>query len=238
MTFDRRRARLVVMTMWSAFFVWLWVSGEMTRFLGPRTYWVVPFGAAALGVAALAGVATSRHAPAADAGLGARDAIGVVVMLVPMIAIAAVPGAQLGSLAATNKASTGLLATAGASLAVPSSGDGAVSFRDIYYANQSEEYALKRGIGEGLEMELEGFVTRAPDGESDSLQLTRFYVSCCAADAIPYSVTVASRLEDGVDYEQDAWLRVDGVLTRSEEGFVVEAAGVENIPTPQDPYLY
>ena len=41
-------ARMVVLALWSAFFAWLLVSGEVYRYIGPRTRWVVVFGAVML----------------------------------------------------------------------------------------------------------------------------------------------------------------------------------------------
>lgn len=39
--------------------------------------------------------------------------------------------------------------------------------------------------------------------------LTRFATFCCAADAVPYSVTVDS---EGTDFPDDTWLTVTGTL--------------------------
>ena len=41
MTDRRRLARGLVLACWAGFFAWLHLSGEKTRYLGPRTYWVV-----------------------------------------------------------------------------------------------------------------------------------------------------------------------------------------------------
>jgi putative membrane protein len=235
-TLDRTLARSFVLAAWSLFFLWLWLGGEATRYLGPRTLWVVPFGALTLGGAAIAGFAAARDDRGRRVPLGRREAITAAVLLLPMLAVAAVPRAQLGSLAASNKASTGTFAGAGALLGTPSD-DGAVSFRDIHYANQSEEYALERGIGEALKVELVGFVTNAPEGAGDRLELTRFYVSCCAADAIPYSVAVAAGRR-GSGLRKDEWVEVAGVLARDADGFIVEAESVRSVSVPQDPYLY
>jgi hypothetical protein len=38
-------ARTVVLGAWGAFFAWLWLSEQGVRFVGPRTYWVIPFDA-------------------------------------------------------------------------------------------------------------------------------------------------------------------------------------------------
>lgn len=152
--FGRRTAMAAAMGLWSLVFAWLWLGGEMTRYLGPRTYWVAPFGALALGGAAAVTAAGARRA-GNGTGPSASDAARFGVLLLPLAAVVAVPGAQLGSHAAANKTQTGILA--GVAAAAPASGP--IGFRDIYYRGLSERYALERGIGDGMGVKLTGFVT-------------------------------------------------------------------------------
>ena len=42
-------ARTLVLAAWAALFAVLWAADEGQRYLGPRTQWVIPFGALALG---------------------------------------------------------------------------------------------------------------------------------------------------------------------------------------------
>lgn len=96
-----------MLTLWSGFFAYLWISNEMVRFLGPRTYWVVPFGCITLGAAALAHVVTlrsDRRAGAKSEGaMSSSDLIGIAALLVPIVAVIAVPQAELGALAVSRK---------------------------------------------------------------------------------------------------------------------------------------
>ena len=41
MTLDTRSLRLLVLWGWTLFLLWLWLTGEVLRYLGPRTQWVV-----------------------------------------------------------------------------------------------------------------------------------------------------------------------------------------------------
>ena len=61
----RHLARTVVLVTWAAFFDWLWLSGASGRFVGPRTAWVVLFGAATLTAVAALHLAMSRRRPRA-----------------------------------------------------------------------------------------------------------------------------------------------------------------------------
>ena len=164
--------RAFVLAAWAGFFAWLWFSGERSRYLGPRTYWVVAFGAIALGLAALAHIGVIRGRDRRPDGL---QLLGASVMVLPMLLVIIIPSPNLGALAASRKISGGVAAF----LPAPEP-NGEVSFRELHYAADSPEYAARAGVVEGMPIELTGFVTH--DG---GMNLTRFYVSCCAADAIP-----------------------------------------------------
>jgi uncharacterized repeat protein (TIGR03943 family) len=225
----RSLLQLVALAVWAAFFFYLWLSGEMVRYLGPRTYWVVIFGAITLGLAAAVHAWMLRGAPPTRPST--RDLGAMLLMLVPMLAVAIVPSPGLGALAASRKA-TGVGAI-GALTPQPDPG-GQISFVEINFASESGEYAAKAGIAHGTNVQLVGFVTPTELSEAD-FDLTRFHVSCCAADAIPFSVPVT----DGPsDLPVETWLRVEGVLERVGSRFVLAAKTVEEISEPKDPYLY
>ena len=226
----RRAVRGIVLAGWAAFFGWLWFSGEVTRYLGPRTYWVVVFGSITLSLAAVGHLWGLRGRPFSPTR---GDLTGAAVLLLPLLAVVAIPNAQLGAQAASRKASAGGFAAA-ALLPVPEPG-GEISFREIDYASESEEYAASAGIVGGIEVDLTGFVTH-PQGGAGTFSLTRFYVSCCAADAIPFSVPIS--VTGMADRPDDSWVRVQGPLIDTGDGFVVEADTIEPTEPPQDPYLY
>jgi uncharacterized repeat protein (TIGR03943 family) len=219
---NERALRGVVLAAWGAFFVWLLVSGEVLRYIGPRTQWVVVFGAVSLVVAAI-GFWFSRKDDASG------SALGVAVLLLPIVAVLVVPKPSLGSLAASRKISGGPVVSLQPQPLGP--GDD-VSFPEIEYASESQEYAATNGIVEGFEVELTGFVTHPEDGTAD-FALTRFSIFCCAADVVPHSVEIdADRV-----YPSDTWLTVDGVLEERGGTLVIVASSIEEIPEPEDPYL-
>lgn len=226
----RRALRGAVLAAWAAFFGWLWVTGEVTRYLGPRTYWVVAFGGITLSLAALGHLWGLRGQPFTPTR---SDIWGALLLVLPLLGVIAIPDAQLGAQAASRKASTGGFAAA-ALVPLPDP-DGEISFREIDYASESDEYAASAGVVDGLAVELTGFVTH-PSGGAGDFSLTRFYVSCCAADAIPYAVSVEA--PDGQGQPEDVWLTVEGELRSSGGEFVLDADGIERVEPPQDPYLY
>ena len=234
---DRPRLlRSAALTTWAGFFAWLWVTGEMSRYLGPRTYWVVPFGAAVLGLAALMHVATLRRAEPSPRP-SPTDLVATLLLVAPLIAVLIVPNADLGSLAASRKSTTGGVAAAGE---LNPQADTVIEnpmFRDIAYAEESTRYADATGIDEGSKVHLLGFVDEGDGGPEGTFELTRFYVSCCAADAIPYSVAVEPP-PGAPELDDDAWAEVSGTLERRGDRFVVVADTLERVSEPDEPYLY
>jgi uncharacterized repeat protein (TIGR03943 family) len=215
---------------WAGFFDWLWLSGRAATYVGPRTTWVVTFGAITLTAAALlylAGVPTRRRtgAPAA-AELGR---LGVVVA--PIVLAAMAPAVTLGAQAVDQKRA----ANGAASTERLADYDGAIRLYELSAAAFDPEWAQLRGIREGLKVDFDGFVSRPADG--GALELSRFMATCCAADAVPYSVEV--RLPDGAPaFAENTWLRVRGTVAPGpgEPAFVVDAESVREIERPLDAY--
>jgi uncharacterized repeat protein (TIGR03943 family) len=187
---------------------------------------VVAFGAIALGVAAVLHLRVLRGR---DRELDRLQVVGAIVMILPVALVIIVPSPNLGALAAARRNSGGIAAF------VPAPDpNGEVSFRELDYAGESPDYAARAGISEGMPIELTGFVIH--DG---GIRLTRFYVSCCAADAIPYSVRLTWRGGTITDYPDDTWLHVKGEVIKEGDEYVVYASGgIDRVTAPKDPYLY
>jgi uncharacterized repeat protein (TIGR03943 family) len=86
---------------------------------------------------------------------------------------------------------------------------------------------------DGEPVELTGFVTPGEDGAFD---LTRLVITHCVIDAQPASLPVVVG-ETSPDTGQ--WVTITGTVRSSSDGrLVVDAAAVEEIPEPEDPYEY
>jgi putative membrane protein len=78
-------------------------------------------------------------------------------------------------------------------------------------------------------------VTRRPGQPANEFVLTRFIVSCCVADALSVQVRVV-----GVPpgrFSEDQWVRVTGTFYPVGRETVVDAASIDPIPRPEEPYL-
>ena len=82
----------------------------------------------------------------------------------------------------------------------------------------------------GKKVTVRGFAVRAEDG----WHLTRFTISCCAADAMAYSV----RLDTNAALSEDAWYEVTGAVSPGQEPVLAVAASrdISAIGVPEDPY--
>lgn len=225
------RLKSFIVAVWAGFFVWLWLSGQVYRYIGPRTRWVVVFGAVCLVGAALGRAIVNRQAEQERPSRG--EAVGLLSMLAPILLVLVIPEPQLGSLAASRKLSGGVVGAALQPAAIQPGNE--VSFPEVMYANDSDEYAVAVGIADGYELELTGFVSDA-ESPPGTFPLTRFSIFCCAADAVPYTVTV-SPPKGSEDYDLDTWLRVEGALFKRGDVWVLEAETIEPVDEPQNPYI-
>jgi uncharacterized repeat protein (TIGR03943 family) len=239
---DARYLRLLALVVWATFFAWLWATDERVRYLGARTYWVVVFGAVVLAACALAyGVSvivSRRRGPSVDG----REAAGLGLLVLPIVAVLLVPSGTLGASAATSKSSQGAppLSRAAKSLESRSDrppSDAIESFVDLAYAVQQPGTVVKGAIGPGQKARTVGFVAHFDDTPDGHFELTRFAVSCCVADAVPLFVRVDHRTV-GEYFADDLWFEVTGKLVRGPRGtLVLRATQLTAVPVPDDPYV-
>jgi uncharacterized repeat protein (TIGR03943 family) len=85
----------------------------------------------------------------------------------------------------------------------------------------------------GTPVRLTGF---AAGSAEDGFKLARYQIACCAADAAPVVVHVVGLLGERLP-ARDQWVTVTGVF-QSGEGELprLAAAGIREIPPPDDPY--
>ncbi|MET0614336.1 MAG: hypothetical protein ABW142_02740 [Thermoleophilaceae bacterium] len=233
MKLDLRTVRAIGLIAWGALFGWLWLTGESVRYLGPRTQWVVPVGAVGLTLAAAGYLRATRHEPSARAR--PLELLGLVALIVPILAAATLAHAQLGSLAASNKLSSrGIDPSALARLASRDAHD--IGFLQLNAAGRDSGLSRELGLSQGSPVRLLGFVSSEPSGGAP-YELSRFYITCCVADAVPVGVHVLKGATGHVQVRRNDWLDVTGILNRGDREWVVHAVRVRHVDAPSDPYL-
>jgi uncharacterized repeat protein (TIGR03943 family) len=219
MKVDARVARLAVIASWAALFVVLWATGASDRYLGARTQWLVPFGAVTLAGAFALALAGPRRGSRLRAGEG----VGLLLLCVPLLGALLVPHAELGAYAASHKSTGFFPAVKPKPPATPRD----VTLLDVKVAQRDGLYALASHIHPGTRVDLVGVVTHA---DARRFSLTRFYITCCIADAQPLTLVVHTNASPRVD----EWVRVVGRLTHD---WSLDADRVTRVPKPGEPYL-
>ena len=236
MKLQRRTGRAFVLFAWAGFFMWLWLSGELSRYVGPRTDWVIPFGAITLTVVLLGYLIFGFRSSSVRGLLTRRESAALGLILLPIIGVILIPDAQLGSFAVSKKdAGTGNVAVSKSPGAKDPSKIGLIHLQT---GEEYPGYAEYAGLTDGIELKLIGFVVRLDDTPDGMFELARFYIACCAADATPSFVAVDPQEIAPADrYPDDTWLDVAGTLENRDGQFVIVASQIVEIPEPDKPYL-
>ncbi|HEY9818487.1 MAG TPA: TIGR03943 family protein [Candidatus Obscuribacterales bacterium] len=93
----------------------------------------------------------------------------------------------------------------------------------------------------GQPVRVEGFAVHSRELSDDYLTITRFVITCCAADVYPVGLPVKLPT-NRLDYPADTWFRVEGeMITETLNGIrqlVIQATALTEIPEPANPYDY
>lgn len=93
----------------------------------------------------------------------------------------------------------------------------------------------------GQSVNIDGFVIHPPNLPDSYLMLSRFVITCCAADVYPVGLPV-KLTESQSAYPVDQWFRVEGsMITETLDGkrqLVIQANTLTAIEEPDNPYNY
>ncbi|MBL1176708.1 TIGR03943 family putative permease subunit [Pantanalinema sp. GBBB05] len=93
----------------------------------------------------------------------------------------------------------------------------------------------------GQKAKVQGFVIHSPDFPEQYLLISRFVITCCAADVYPVSLPV-KLTQNRNAYKPDTWLEVEGqMVTETLAGkrqIAIAATSLKPIPEPKNPYDY
>ena len=91
---------------------------------------------------------------------------------------------------------------------------------------------------EGQPVNVDGFVVYPEEIPSGYLMISRFVITCCAADVYPVGLPV--RLGGLEPPDPDQWVQISGEMATETIGdrrqLVIQADALENIPEPKNPY--
>ncbi len=93
----------------------------------------------------------------------------------------------------------------------------------------------------GQKVKVRGFVIHPSELPPEYLLLSRFVITCCAADAYPVGLPV-KLTQNRQAYPQDSWLEVEGEMItqdlQNKRQLTIEASSLKTIQEPQNPYEY
>ncbi|MEM7324990.1 MAG: TIGR03943 family protein [Actinomycetota bacterium] len=213
------------------------IDGGFGWFVQQRMRWPLAIAAFILLVfGAYELIRSTRHGQESAHGAGPR--VGWLVAL-PLLVLVSVAPTALGAVAAERVDAYVPTESTSRFSELPDTGD-AVPMRVIEFLDRAawdEERSL-----EGRVIQLEGLVVNDP-AVPDGFKLTRFMVSCCAADGIPLQVTVHGT---GATLSDDTWVIADLIwrpptvpYQETEGEWIIEADAVLISPVvgvPKDPY--
>ncbi len=225
-----RLADAVALGVWAGLFWYLLPAERSALYLSSRTSWVIPLGAILLTGGAIGRLAGARS-PVPEP-LARRHALGIGVVIVPVIAVLSLPPSALGSYAASRRSS---FVGSGYITSPEDVAAGGLSLADIAGALQSQDGARALARRAGSQVSLVGFVTKESGMPADEFVLTRFLVSCCVADALSVQVRVVGAPPGAL--KTDQWVRVEGALYPLENEALVDASKVVPVERPARPYL-
>jgi uncharacterized repeat protein (TIGR03943 family) len=93
----------------------------------------------------------------------------------------------------------------------------------------------------GQKAKVQGFIVRPPEFPPEYIMLSRFVITCCAADVYPVGIPVKLSPNHQA-YPSDTWLEVQGKMftqnLNNKRQLTIDAALVTKIPEPKNPYDY
>lgn len=91
-------------------------------------------------------------------------------------------------------------------------------------------------------VKVQGFVIHPDDLPAQYFLISRFVLTCCAADAYPISLPVKLTAKTREAYKPDTWLEVEGKMMTetlsNKRRLVINAASLKPIAEPKNPYDY
>ncbi len=95
----------------------------------------------------------------------------------------------------------------------------------------------------GQKVKVDGFVIHPPSLGEEYIWVSRFVITCCAADAYPIGLPV--KLASGqsrVNFPPDKWVEIQGEMSTEvldgKRKLVIQSSQIKPIPEPKNPYNY
>jgi uncharacterized repeat protein (TIGR03943 family) len=227
---------VITYVLWLNAYYWLFKGGRYKAFIQPKLWPLLIL--ALLILLAFTATFIARFSMKGRVALSLDTSIKAAILVLPLFFLWSIYGRSLGADAfAKRSLNPGQITIKGKSnpfKSLPNTfADRTVSLLDLLA--EPERFDGKRVATEGM-------VYRNANASENAFMLFRFAVVCCAADALPLSVTVKTAAARTVN--SDAWLKVEGIFKlETIKGRYVASIAADSIqpipmPPPEKRYLF
>jgi uncharacterized repeat protein (TIGR03943 family) len=243
-SFDRNWLDAITVTAWGALLLNYWLNGSLSILIHPSYFWLAAFtGFALLIIGSIKAYLLFQYPQAKPSNTGH-------VSLLPnnwaigLLLTTAIAGLLINPRVFTSAKAIqgGVTENSAITRSQPQ------SFRSQVKPEQRSLVDWVRTLSaypepdtySGQKANISGFVVNSSELGAQYILLSRFVITCCAADVYPVSVTV--KLPASQQYKTDTWLQVQGKMATenlaSNRQLVLVATNIKPIETPRNPYEY
>ncbi len=251
--------RQIIMILWGIFFFWLYLSGNLSLFIGKRFVNLTLLAGIILLVLSLAQVEELKQLPHNHAGLESsplnhhsflkakwKNTLTCLLFIFPIVLYFVVNPGGLDSFATEKK---------GINIKITKPQDEWQKDLLTHYLEDKGKYQKLNLFqllivtqnnptrANGMGVVTEGFIYKDKTMKPGQFALVRFYVFCCAADAQPVGVLVNT--ENADSFKENQWVQVKGKvqIPKEDKGngnsfLIIAAEKIMPMAKPNDPYLY
>jgi len=226
----------IIFITWLNAYYWLLENGRYKAFIQPKLWPLLIL--ALVGLLAFSAASISQFSLRSMASFRFEAWIKAAILIVPVVFLWTIYGQSLGTDAFAKR-----LLQSGQRVPFKTA-----DFEKIPSTALSENAATLLDLilyaenFNGKPVTVEGMVFRNAGVDTNSFLLFRFAVTCCAADALPFSIRV--NMANEADLTNDTWVRVEGLFNlatmHGKQVFSIRADRVLPIPTPppENRYLF
>ena len=223
-----RLLNIVVLFVWAAFLGWLLIYGrdDLVRLLHPRLWWILYVAGFVLILFVISFIISHGHR---ESKKTIFELPGVLILLVPLVYFVIAKDARLDGASLQNriiKNDEGLYLNNLPSLgSLGGSKSGEMSFSNILRDPQ-------KFVDQEVEIVCQSYVNA--DLPDNTVMCYRYFITCCAADALP--VFFFLEHQDELEIKSDQWVKVSGPLSIIEtDDTEVPSVKVEKIEYVEEP---
>jgi uncharacterized repeat protein (TIGR03943 family) len=244
---------VVTTGLWGLLLIELWIGGELNLLIHPAYHWLIVIaGVILIGFSSVKGWQLWKHSQKrlVDRRRNSGDLREHVTLLPQnlscyLLLLTAIVGLTVKPQAFTSETAL----KRGVNDFIPTTEITPQSFTNV---SKPEEKSLVEWVRTlnvypepdaytGQKVQVTGFVIHPPELPLEYGLVSRFIITCCAADAYPIGLPVKFP-ESREAYAQDSWVEIKGEmateLLNNDRKLVIVAQEIKSIPEPRNPYNY